>query len=85
MRTKVMAIRCNWHKYFRSAVCKCLKASRSSCYYEVSSKLDEKALETRSYTAFHANRDVYGSCKMKKEIAQKGLQISYRHICRIMK
>lgn len=78
-------IRQNAHKYSISAMCKCLKISRSSYYYEVSSKPDETELETKIETAFYANRDVYGSRKIKKELAKQGLQISRRRICRIMK
>ena len=66
-------------------MCKCLKISRSSYYYEVSSESDETALEEQLETVFHENRAVYGSRKIKKELAKQGLQISRRRICRIMK
>lgn len=66
-------------------MCKCLKISRSSYYYEVSSKPDETDLEATIQTVFHISRDIYGSRKIKKELAKQGLQISRRRICRIMK
>lgn len=49
-------------------MCKCLKISRSSYYYEVSSKPNETKLEATIQTAFHANRAVYGSRKIKKAL-----------------
>ncbi len=78
-------IRQNAHKYAISAMCKCLKISRSTYYYEVSSKPEDTKLETEIETIFHENRDVYGSRKIKKELQKKGKQVSKRRICRIMK
>lgn len=78
-------IKQNAHKYSISAMCKCLKISRSTYYYEASSKPDETELECKIETIFHNNRDVYGSRKIKKELAKENLQISRRRICRIMK
>lgn len=75
----------NAHKYSISAMCKCLKISRSAYYYEASSKTDETELESKIETIFHNNRDVYGSRKVKKELAKETLQVSRRKICRIMK
>ena len=66
-------------------MCKCLRISRSTYYYEASSKQDDLELETKIETIFHNNRDVYGSRKIKKELGKEGLQISRRRICRIMK
>ena len=66
-------------------MCKCLKISRSTYYYEASSKPDETELEMKIETLFHNNRDVYGSRKIKKELAKEGIEISRRRICRIMK
>ena len=63
-------------------MCKCLKTSRNSYYYEVSSESDETALEEQIETVFHENRAVYGSRKIKKELAKQGLQISRRRIDR---
>lgn len=66
-------------------MCKCLGISRSTYYYEASSKSDETELETKIETIFHNNRDVYGSRKIKKELAKGEIQVSRRKICRIMK
>lgn len=66
-------------------MCKCLKISRSTYYYEASSKPDETELEKKIETHFHNNRDVYGSRKIKKELEKEGLRVSRRRICRIMK
>ena len=66
-------------------MCKCLKISRSSYYYEVSSKQDESPLEEKIEEIFHQNRDVYGSRKIKKELWKQGICLSRRRICRIMK
>lgn len=66
-------------------MCKSLGISRSTYYYEASSKPDETELESKIETVFHNNRDVYGSRKIKKELEKEGLQISRRRICRIMK
>lgn len=81
----MIVIKQNAHKYSISAMCKCLKISRSTYYYEASSKPDETELEDKIETIFHNNRDVYGSRKIKKELAKENLQISRRRICRIMK
>lgn len=78
-------IRQNAHKYSISAMCKCLKISRSTYYYEASSKTDETELERKIETIFHNNRDAYGSRKVKKELAKENLQVSRRKICGIMK
>ena len=66
-------------------MCKVLKISRNSYYYEASQKSDETELESKIETIFHNNRDVYGSRKIKKELNKENLQVSRRRICRIMK
>lgn len=78
-------IKQNVHNYSISAMCKCLKISRSTYYYEASFKSDETKLECKIETIFHNNRDVYGSRKIKKELAKADIQISRRKICCIMK
>lgn len=83
--TKVIVIKQNAHKYFISAMCKCLKISRSTYYYKAPSKPDEIELEWKIETIFHNNRYVYGSCKIKKELEKEDLQISRRRIFCIMK
>ena len=66
-------------------MCKVLKISRNSYYYEASQKPDETELEMKIETIFHNNRDVYGSRKIKRELGKEALQVSRRRICRIMK
>ena len=64
-------------------MCKVLKISRNSYYYEASQKPDETELESKIETIFHNNRDVYGSRKIKRELGKEALQVSRRRICRI--
>lgn len=66
-------------------MCKVLQISRNTYYYVAALKPDESELETKIETIFHNNRDVYGSRKIKKELAKENLLISRRRICRIMK
>jgi len=46
---------------------------------------DEMPLEEAVQTAFKENRSLYGSRKLKKILGKKGIIISRRKICRIMK
>ncbi len=66
-------------------MCKILQISRNTYYYEASNKPDESELELKIETIFHNNRDVYGSRKIKRELAKEDFQVSRRRICRIMK
>ena len=66
-------------------MCKCLKISRSTYYYEVASKKEDTKLEQLIATIFHNNKDAYGCRKMKKELAKESQVVSKRKICRIMK
>jgi len=78
-------IKRNAHRYCISAQCKALGISRGSYYYEVKEGKDESALELAVVTAFEENRSLYGSRKLKRVLAKKGIVISRRKICRIMK
>ena len=78
-------IKRNAHKYSISVQCKILGISRSSYYYEVKQPKDEVYLEEAVQTAFEENRSIYGSRKIKKVLADKGIVMSRRRICRIMK
>lgn len=82
---KVELMRENGHKYCISAMCSVLKVSRSRYYYETKERKDEKVLEEAVQIAFEENRSLYGSRKLKKVLATKGIVISRRKICRIMK
>lgn len=66
-------------------MCKCLEISRSTYYYESTSKKDETMLEQKIELIFKNNRCVYGSRKIKKELAKENLKVSRRKICSIMK
>jgi len=78
-------IRRNAHKYSISAQCKVLGISRSRYYYEEKPADNEMHLEAAVQTAFEENRSLYGSRKIKKVLQNKGITISRRRICRIMK
>lgn len=66
-------------------MCKCLKISRSSYYYEACIKADESELENKIEEVFRENHDVYGTRKIKKALEKSGFQVSRRRIGRIMK
>jgi transposase InsO family protein len=78
-------IRRNAHKYGVSAQCRVLGISRGSYYYEAKQPKDETLLEEAVQTAFEENRSLYGSRKIKKVLSRKGITLSRRKICRIMK
>lgn len=66
-------------------MCTCLDIARSTYYYEVKSKPDETEMELLIKEVFNQNRRVYGSRKMKIELAKRGQMISRRKICRLMR
>lgn len=66
-------------------MCAVLKVSRNRYYYEEKAPKDETNLEKAVQLAFEENRSLYGSRKLKKVLAKKGIIISRRKICRIMK
>lgn len=78
-------IRSNAHKYSISALCKCLGIARSTYYYETKEPTEEIELEDEIEEIFNRNRKVYGSRKIKAELLKRGLRISRRKICRLMK
>jgi len=78
-------IRRNAHRYSISALCKCLEIARSSYYYEPKGRIDDSVILPEVEAAFTNNRRVYGSRKIKKVLACKGIHISKRRICRVMK
>ena len=78
-------IRRNAHKYPISAQCKILGISRGSYYYAPKPPKDETHLEDAVQAAFDENRRLYGSRKIKEVMRKKGITVSRRKICRIMK
>ena len=65
-------------------MCKALRIARSTYYYEAAVKPDEGELVKAIQTAFHKNRKVYGSRKIKFELKKLGIIASRRRISRIM-
>jgi transposase InsO family protein len=65
-------------------MCAVLKVSRSRYYYKPAGPKDETALEEAVQLAFEENRSVYGSRKLKRVLAKKGIVVSKDKICRIM-
>ena len=68
-----------------SALCKVLKISRSTYYYETKQKTDESELTASIIDIFKASRNNYGTRKIKKELADRDMIVSRRRIGRIMK
>ena len=66
-------------------MCKILKISRSTYYYEKKEKVVESDLENLIIDIFSKSRKNYGTRKIKKELEKKNLQISRRKIGNIMK
>ena len=85
IRTKVIVIKRNAHKYPVSVLCKILGISRSSYYYEPKAPKDESVVTKAIQAAYEENRCLYGSRKIKRVLAVKGIVVSRRKICRIMK
>lgn len=66
-------------------MCKVLKISRSTYYYEIKQRPDESILETNILNVFKASRKNYGTRKIKVELSKLGHTVSRRRIGRIMK
>jgi len=66
-------------------MCKLLKISRSRIYYKKKAKTINSELENEIINIFKANRNVYGTRKIKKELAKRDYQVSRRCIGEIMK
>lgn len=78
-------IRQNQHKYSISAMCKVLQLPRSTYYYEATECESEDNIISAIVEIFHANRQTYGTRRIKVELKKKGLIVSRRRIGRIMK
>lgn len=78
-------IKANAHKYSVSAMCKVLKISRSTYYYEAKQKADESELTVALIDIFKTSRNNYGTRKIKRELAKRDMIVSRRRIGRIMK
>ncbi|MBS4761512.1 IS3 family transposase [Carnobacteriaceae bacterium zg-ZUI252] len=84
--TKIAVIHANRHKYSVSAMCNCLKISRSTYYYAFKAikTTQNQEIEKMVIQAFNENRKVYGARKLKHSLSLLGLIISRRRIRRIM-
>ncbi|HDU0640036.1 TPA: IS3 family transposase, partial [Enterococcus faecium] len=82
---KRQVIDANKHKYSISAMCKILNISRQTYYYQAKPIENESDLEEIVQEEFIRNRKAYGTRKLKKCLAKRGLQLSRRRIGRIMK
>ena len=66
-------------------MCKVLNISRQTYYYQAKTVENEAELEALVEEEFIRNRNAYGTRKLKKCLANLGLQVSRRRIGRIMK
>ena len=66
-------------------MCKVLKISRSTYYYEARQKPDKSELTTAIIDIFKASRNNYGTRKIKKDLLKINFIASRRRIGRIMK
>lgn len=66
-------------------MCKVLKISRSTYYYEAKQRIDESELTASIIDIFKASRNNYGTRKIKNELADRDMIVSRRRIGRIMK
>ncbi|MBU5494645.1 IS3 family transposase, partial [Enterococcus faecium] len=75
---KRQVIDANKHKYSISAMCKILNISRQTYYYQAKPIENESDLEEIVQEEFIRNRKAYGTRKLKKCLAKRGLQLSRR-------
>ncbi len=78
-------IKANAYKYSVSAMCKVLKISRSTYYYQAKQKVDESELTAAVIDIFKASCNNYGTRKIKHGLAKRNMIASCRRIGRIMK
>jgi putative transposase len=84
-RTKVNVIKQNQHKYSISAMCKVLKISRSTFYYESQMNASSDELSEAINVIFKESKNNYGTRKIKEELRKQDIIVSRRRIGRIMK
>ena len=65
-------------------MCKVLKISRASVYYEAKPREDVEDLVEAIKEIFKASRNNYGTRKIKVELSKRGYTVSRRRIGRIM-
>ncbi|WP_152023764.1 IS3 family transposase [Vagococcus penaei] len=82
---KRQVIKANKHKYSISAMCRVLKISRQTYYYQEKKPLLESELEEIVEMIFRQNKKAYGARKIKKALSLEGIILSRRKIRRIMR
>ncbi|MDD4347215.1 MAG: IS3 family transposase, partial [Desulfitobacteriaceae bacterium] len=85
LRTKVLVIKENAHKYSVSAMCRVLKVNRSTYYYEAKPQVIDDSVEKAVVKIFKDNQRVYGTRKIKVELKKLSMVVSRRRIGRFMK
>jgi len=78
-------MKANIHKYSVSAMCRVLKLSRATYYYEAKAKPDHSKLTAAIRECFIQSRNNYGARKLKQELAKKDIVVSRRKIGKLMK
>jgi len=78
-------IKQNLHKYSISAMCKVLRISRSTFYYESQISFGSDEITKAIVAIFKENHNNYGTRKIKEELRKLDLNVSRRRIGRIMK
>ena len=78
-------IRANAHKYPVLQMCKVLKISRSTYYSYKESEFNKDPLNDLVVKIFNENQHVYGTRKLKVELAKLNHTVSRRRIARIMR
>jgi putative transposase len=81
----VKIIRANAHKYPVLQMCKVLKISRSTYYSYKESEFNKDPLNDLVVKIFNENQHVYGTRKLKVELAKLNHTVSRRRIARIMR
>ena len=66
-------------------MCRVLKVSRSTYYYESKPRQIDNSVEEAVVKIFESNRRVYGTRKIKVELKKQGMVVSRRRISRLMK
>jgi transposase InsO family protein len=82
---KIEVIRANKGKYKISSMCKYLIVARSTVYKEKKDKKYDTELDNSVIKTFYENRSIFGTRKIKVELAKQGRRVSRGKIGKIMK
>lgn len=83
--TKVKVIRAKAYKYPVLKMCKILKISRSTYYSYEKPEATKDEINDGVIKIFNENQHVYGTRKLKVELAKRNYKVSRRRIARIMR